>query len=391
MIKLLTIIGARPQIIKAAAISRAVREKFAGQVEEHILHTGQHYDANMSEVFFRELGIPEPDYNLHVGSGSHGVQTAKIIEGIESVLTEQHYDGVIVYGDTNSTLAAAVAASKIHVPVFHVEAGLRSFNMGMPEEINRIVCDQLSSVLFTPTMTGMKNLMAEGFSGEGMNGLMDERTPIKSLVRFADGRGQRVVLSGDVMYDNSMYFSAMADVQSDIIERLGLRYRQFVLATIHRPANTDNPENLRSIFRALNDIAEQYQMDVVLPLHPRTRKMIGDLRLEIGDLSDRIRIIEPASFFEIIRLEKNAAIVMTDSGGVQKEAFFYGTPCVILRPETEWVEIVEAGAGILADADYERIMAAYEALVNKPVQFPALFGDGHASEKILNEIVKYLG
>lgn len=378
MIKLLTIIGARPQIIKAAAISRAVREKFAGQVEEHILHTGQHYDTNMSEVFFRELGIPEPDYNLHVGSGSHGVQTARIIEGIEAVLMEQHFDGVIVYGDTNSTLAAAVAASKIHVPVFHVEAGLRSFNMGMPEEINRIVCDQLSSVLFTPTLTGLRNLEAEGFSS------------IKSRVRFADGRGQRVVLSGDVMYDNSMYFSAMADVQSDIIERLGLRYRQFVLATIHRPANTDNPENLRSIFRALNDITEQHQLDVVLPLHPRTRKMIGDLRLEIGDLSDRIRIIEPASFFEIIRLEKNAAIVMTDSGGVQKEAFFYGTPCVILRPETEWVEIVEAGSGIIADADYERIMAAYEALVNKPVQFPALFGDGHASEKILSEIMNYL-
>ena len=275
MIKLLTIIGARPQIIKAAAISRAVREKFAGQVEEHILHTGQH---------FRELGIPEPDYNLHVGSGSHGVQTARIIEGIEAVLTEQHYDGVIVYGDTNSTLAAAVAASKIHVPVFHVE-GLRSFNMGMPEEINRIVCDQLSSVLFTPTLTGLRNLEAEGFSS------------IKSRVRFADGRGQRVVLSGDVMYDNSMYFSAMADVQSDIIERLGLQYRQFVLATIHRPANTDNPENLRSIFRALNDIAEQHQMDVVLPLHPRTRKMIGDLRLKIADF--RLKVIEPASFFEI--------------------------------------------------------------------------------------------
>lgn len=375
MIKLLTIIGARPQIIKAAAISRAVREKFAGQVEEHILHTGQHYDANMSEVFFRELGIPEPDYNLHVGSGSHGVQTARIIEGIESVLTEQHYDGVIVYGDTNSTLAAAVAASKIHVPVFHVEAGLRSFNMGMPEEINRIVCDQLSSVLFTPTLTGLRNLEAEGFSS------------IKSRVRFADGRGQRVVLSGDVMYDNSMYFSAMADVQSDIIERLGLRYRQFVLATIHRPANTDNPENLKSILRALSDIAAK-GMDVVLPLHPRTKKRIEDLGLQIADF--RLKVIEPASFFEIIRLEKNAAIVMTDSGGVQKEAFFYGTPCVILRPETEWVEIVDAGAGIIADANYERIMAAYEALVNKPVQFPALFGDGKASEKILSEIVKYL-
>lgn len=375
MIKLLTIIGARPQIIKAAAISRAVQEKFAGQVEEHILHTGQHYDANMSEVFFRELGIPEPDYNLHVGSGSHGVQTARIIEGIEAVLTEQHYDGVIVYGDTNSTLAAAVAASKIHVPVFHVEAGLRSFNMGMPEEINRIVCDQLSSVLFTPTLTGLRNLEAEGFSS------------IKGRVRFADGRGQRVVLSGDVMYDNSMYFSAMADVQSDIIERLGLRYRQFVLVTIHRPANTDNAENLKSILRALSDIAAK-GMDVVLPLHPRTKKRIEDLGLEIADF--RLKVIEPASFFEIIRLEKNAAIVMTDSGGVQKEAFFYGTPCVILRPETEWVEIVDAGAGIIADADYERIMAAYEVLVNKPVQFPALFGDGKASEKIISEIINYL-
>lgn len=382
MKKLLTIIGARPQIIKAAAISRAVRTKFAGQVEEHILHTGQHYDANMSEVFFRELGIPEPDYNLHVGSGSHGVQTARIIEGIESVLTEQHFDGVVVYGDTNSTLAAAVAASKIHVPVFHVEAGLRSFNMGMPEEINRIVCDQLSSVLFTPTLTGLRNLEAEGFSS------------IKSRVRFADGRGQRVVLSGDVMYDNSMYFSAMADVQSDIIERLGLRYRQFVLATIHRPANTDNPENLSSIFRALLDIADKEQIDVVLPLHPRTRKMLPQqLSPELlarVEANGRLRIIEPASFFEIIRLEKNAAIVMTDSGGVQKEAFFYGTPCIILRPETEWVEIVEAGAGILADADYERIMKAYADLSGREVKFPPLFGDAHASEKMLSEIVKYL-
>lgn len=368
MIRLLTIVGARPQIIKAAAISRAVRTQFAGQIEERILHTGQHYDDNMSEMFFRELGIPAPDYNLHVGSGSHAEQTGKMMVGIEKVLKDAQYDAVLVYGDTNSTLAAAVSASKLQVPVFHVEAGLRSYNRTMPEEINRVVCDQLSTILFAPTQTAVDNLQKEG-------------VPM---------RNQKVVLSGDVMYDNSMYFSAMADVQSDIIERLGLKYRQFVLATIHRPANTDNAENLRSIFRALNDIAEQHQMDVVLPLHPRTRKMIGDLRLEIGDLSDRIRIIEPASFFEIIRLEKNAAIVMTDSGGVQKEAFFYGTPCVILRPETEWVEIVEAGAGIIADADYERIMAAYEALVNKPVQFPAVFGDGHASEKIIQEILMYL-
>ena len=378
MIKLLTIIGARPQIIKAAAISRTVRSKFAGQIEEKILHTGQHYDDNMSEVFFRELGIPAPDYNLHVGSGSHGVQTARIIEGIESVLLGEHFDGVIVYGDTNSTLAAAVAAAKIHVPVFHIEAGLRSFNMAMPEEQNRIVCDALSSILFAPTRTAVENLEAEGVG-----------CTVYGVRRFANGKTQRVVLSGDVMYDNSMYFSAMADMKSDIIERLGLSYRNFVLATIHRPANTDNKENLVSLFRTLNDIATS-GIDVILPCHPRTRKMIGNLSLVIGDLSPRLRIIDPVSFFEIIRLEKNARVVMTDSGGVQKEAFFYGTPCVILRPETEWVEIVEAGAGIIADVDYERIMAAYEALVNKPVQFPALFGDGHASEKIIGEIVEYL-
>jgi len=417
MIRLLTVIGARPQIIKAAAISRAVREKFAGQVEEHILHTGQHYDDNMSEVFFRELGIPEPDYNLHVGSGSHGVQTARIIEGIEGVLMgdcnqctgsgvqDKPFDGIIVYGDTNSTLAAAVAASKIHIPVFHIEAGLRSFNMAMPEEINRIVCDQLSSVLFTPTLTGLKNLKAEGFpvdgvrcTGDGVRctvyGVQEAQSRVDGaqcgVRKFADGREQKVVLSGDVMYDNSMYFSAMADMKSDIIERLGLSYRNFVLATIHRPANTDNAANLKSIFRALADIAKKDNLDIVLPLHPRTRKKMADFRLEIDDLGGRIKIIEPASFFEIIRLEKNARVVMTDSGGVQKEAFFYGTPCVILRSETEWVEIVDAGAGILADADYERIMEAYRLLSEHHVHFPPLFGDAHASEKILSEIIDYL-
>ena len=393
MIKLLTIIGARPQIIKAAAISRAVRNMFTGQIEEKILHTGQHYDDNMSEVFFRELGIPAPDYNLHVGSASHGVQTARIIEGVEAVLLndKQGFDGVIVYGDTNSTLAAAVAAAKIHVPVFHIEAGLRSFNMSMPEEINRIVCDQLSSILFTPTLTGLTNLQSEGFQVEDL-GLQNSKSKfynkaIKTQVRFANGRGQRVVLSGDVMYDNSLHFSAMADEKSDIIERLHLTPKQFVLATIHRPANTDNAANLQSILRALSDIAAK-GMDVVLPLHPRTKKRIEDLGLRIADYS--LKAIAPASFFEIIRLEKNAAVVMTDSGGVQKEAFFYGTPCVILRPETEWVEIVDAGAGIIADADYARIMDAYAQLVNKPVQFPTLFGDGHASEKILSEIIQYL-
>lgn len=389
MIRILTIIGARPQIIKAAAISRAINTHFAEQVEEVILHTGQHYDTNMSAVFFDELGIPQPQYNLHVGSGTHAMQTARIMEGVEQVLIDAQkgnkpFDGILVYGDTNSTLAAAVAAAKIHIPVFHVEAGLRSFNMSMPEEVNRIVCDQLSSVLFTPTNTGLHNLEQEGFAADG----------IKQRTRFANAKGQCVVLSGDVMYDNSLYFSKMADNKCDIIERMGLTNRGFILATIHRPANTDNPANLQSIFTALLDIADRDQIDVVLPLHPRTRKMLDvqltpELLMRV-EKNNHMRIIEPASFFEIIRLEKNARIVMTDSGGVQKEAFFFQTPCVILRPETEWVEIVEAGAGIITDADYTRIMDAYNMLVGKEVIFPPLFGDGHASEKILERIVKYI-
>lgn len=388
MIRLLTIIGARPQIIKAAAISRAIQTHFSDQIEEQILHTGQHYDQNMSDVFFEELGIPKPHYNLRVGSAPHGVQTARITEGVEQVLeyaslAGKPYDGVIVYGDTNSTLAAAIAAVKIHVPVFHIEAGLRSFNMSMPEEVNRIVCDQLSSLLFTPTLTGLRNLAQEGFAEDG----------IKQRVRFANDKGQRVVLSGDVMYDNSLFYSKIADQKSDILERLGLQPRGFVLATIHRPANTDNADNLQSIFRALLDIADNEKIDIILPLHPRTRKMLqtqlsAEL-LERIETTRRMKIIRPASFFEIIRLEKNARVVMTDSGGVQKEAFFFRTPCVILRPETEWVEIIEAGAGVIADANYQDIMDAYRLLAGKQLTFPPLFGDGHASEKILTEILEF--
>ncbi len=229
-IKLLTVIGARPQIIKAAAVSREIKNNFFDRIEEKILHTGQHYDANMSQVFFDELGIPAPDFNLGVGSGSHGVQTAKMIEGIEKVLTEEHFDGIILYGDTNSTLAGAVAASKIHVPIFHIEAGLRSFNMAMPEEVNRIVCDQLSSILFPPTLTGLRNLEREGF-------MLD-------LARFKDGRGRRIVISGDVMYDNCMYFAPIAKEKSDVMSRLGLEQNGFILSTIHRNNNTDNRKGL---------------------------------------------------------------------------------------------------------------------------------------------------
>ena len=398
MIHLLTIIGARPQIIKAAAFSRAVAawnntHSPEQQVVEAILHTGQHYDDNMSAVFFRELGIPEPDYNLHVGSGSHGVQTARMMEGIENVLVGAQgegcpFDGVVLYGDTNSTLAGAVAASKLHVPVFHIEAGLRSFNMAMPEEINRIVCDQLASVLFAPTGTAVANLHREGFV------LKDEKAPeaLKQR-RFRNGKGQYALNSGDVMYDNAVFFAPMAEQRSDILQRLQLADKQFVMATVHRPANTDDAANLTNIMTALADIADS-GIDVVLPLHPRTRKLLPgklpDSLLQRIENSQHLKLTDPVSFFEIICLERHARIVMTDSGGVQKESFFYGTPCVILRPETEWVEIVEAGAGIIADADYQRIMQAYNDLSGRQVHFPPLFGDGHAADCILDAVVKYL-
>lgn len=380
MIKLLTVIGARPQIIKAAAISRAVREKFRGQIEEKILHTGQHYDANMSQVFFDELGIPAPDYNLGVGSGSHGVQTAKMIEGIEKVLQSEHFDGIILYGDTNSTLAGAVAASKIHIPVFHIEAGLRSFNMTMPEEVNRIVCDQLSSILFPPTETGYKNLMKEGFGD--------------SKATFKNGKGRVVFNSGDVMYDNSMYFASLAEQKSPILKELEVESNGYILTTIHRPNNTDDPVRLSSILSTLIDLAEKDEIALVLPLHPRTRNLLSsNLASEVFERlthSAFVKIIPPASFFDIIVLEKNARIVMTDSGGVQKESFFFERPCVILRPETEWVEIVEHGAGIIADADPVRIKDAYSKLLGTHPKFPQLFGDAHAAEHILQKITEYL-
>jgi len=380
MIKLLTVIGARPQIIKAAAVSRAVSRFYSNEIEEKILHTGQHYDANMSQVFFDELGIPQPDFNLGVGSGKHGEQTSKMIAGIEEILLSEYFDGVILYGDTNSTLAGAVAASKIHVPVFHIEAGLRSFNMAMPEEVNRIVCDQLSSICFSPTQTGVDNLKREGF--------------FNSPAKFKNGKGRLVVNSGDVMYDNSIFFASLAEQKSDIISRLNLKTNDYILTTIHRPNNTDDSVRLTTILHSLLTITEQEGVTLVLPLHPRTRNLLKkNLDAAVYEKLKRsplVKIIPPASFFEIIMLERHAQIVMTDSGGVQKEAFFFERPCVILRPETEWTEIVDYGAGIIADADYQRIVNGYEEFVNKKVCFPMLFGDGNASERILNEIINYL-
>lgn len=373
MLKLLTVIGARPQIIKAAAISRAVSQSFAGQIEEKILHTGQHYDANMSQVFFDELGIPQPHFNLGVGSGRHGEQTAKMIAGIEEVLLGEKFDGVVLYGDTNSTLAGAVAAAKLHVPVFHIEAGLRSFNMAMPEEQNRIVCDQLSSICFAPTQTAADNLRREGF--------------MESRAQFPNGRGRLVCNCGDVMYDNSIHFAAVAQQRCHILEQLGLQPDGYILATIHRDNNTDDPARLGAILQALADIQSESGLPVVLPLHPRTKAKLSALNTPHSAL----RCIPPASFLEMTQLEQHARIVMTDSGGVQKESFFFERPCVILRPETEWVEIVDHGAGIIADADYGRITDAFRTLSDQTVRFPRLFGDGHAAEKMLQCILQYNG
>ena len=377
--KIVTIVGARPQIIKAAAISRAVAKN--PSIKEVIVHTGQHYDHNMSEVFFSELGIPKPDINLNVGSGSHGKQTAIMIEKIEQVLVDHAPNAVLVYGDTNSTLATAIAAAKIHVPIVHVEAGLRSFNKKMPEEINRIMCDHASTLLFSPTSTGLMNLVNEGFNTD--NG---EKTNIDH---------PKVYHCGDVMYDNSIYFSQLSDQKSSLIKQLGVEENEFILSTVHRNDNTDNLENLSSIFHSFIEIGNKFKIPIILPLHPRTSKMmdklLSDQLKEEIQKSEYIRIIPPASFLDIIALEKNCRMVITDSGGVQKEAYFFKKPCVILRPQTEWVEIVETGSAVITDANKNKICnAVSEFFSKKELNFPPVFGDGKAAEFIVNEIVNEL-
>jgi UDP-GlcNAc3NAcA epimerase len=377
--KIITIIGARPQIIKAAAISRAIRVHFAGKMKEIIVHTGQHYDENMSQVFFEELQIPKPDYNLQVGSGNHGQQTAKMLEGIEEIILKEKPNAVLVYGDTNSTVAGGLAASKLLVPLIHIEAGLRSFNKAMPEEINRIACDHMSTLLFSPTRQGVENLKREGFE-------LAAKTPYT-----IDNPG--VYHCGDIMYDNSLYFSELA-ADRPIINELGLK-PGFILSTIHRNNNTDDASRLSAIFDALITITETHQVQLVLPLHPRTRKMMetnlsADIQKRLND-NTLIKIIPPVSFLDVIALEKNAGMIVTDSGGVQKEAFFFQKPCIILRPETEWVEIVENGNAVLCDADKNRILEAFAAFQQKKnLTYPHLFGDGKAAEFICSEILKHI-
>jgi UDP-GlcNAc3NAcA epimerase len=379
--KIITIIGARPQIIKSSAMSRAIKNHFSNEIQEIIVHTGQHYDENMSEIFFKEMGIPFPNYNLNVGSGSHGAQTAKMIEGLEEIYVKEKPDAVLVYGDTNSTIAGALAAVKIHIPVIHVEAGLRSYNKAMPEEVNRIACDHMSSLLFSPTITGLENLEKEGFT-------------LNSNEK-ATANSPRVFQCGDIMYDNSLYFSSISDEKSTLLNLLGLKNEEYILTTIHRDSNTDIAENLESIFKALLEISKVSGLSVVFPAHPRTRgKMKDQLSSELFneiEKSDKFLMIDPAGFLDIIALEKNAKLIITDSGGLQKEAYFFQKPCVILRPQTEWVEIVNNGNAILADADYFRIVDAYSKLSSKEdFTFPDFYGNGAAAEFICEKIIELI-
>lgn len=352
--KVVTIVGARPQFIKAAAVSREIL-KHPERIEEVMVHTGQHYDPNMSQVFFDELEIPAPRYNLEVSGGSHGAMTGRMLEGIERILLDEQPDWVLIYGDTNSTLAGALAAAKLHIPVAHVEAGLRSFNMRMPEEINRILSDRVSTLLLCPTATAAENLAREGITA-GVHNV------------------------GDVMYDVALYYRQRARETSQILDKLRLQERSFALATCHRAENTDDPARLEGIFSALAQIAEQ--LPVVLPLHPRTRKVLQQYGLE--DYLSRLMVVSPLPFLDMVALEQAAKIILTDSGGVQKEAFFYQVPCVTMRDETEWTETVLLGWNTLVGAAREQILeAAWNATKRKPSKTDDPYGLGDASAKIV--------
>jgi UDP-GlcNAc3NAcA epimerase len=357
--KILTVVGARPQFIKAATVSRKLKEK---GIDEFIVHTGQHHDANMSQVFFDEMDIPVPNVNLGIHNMSHAEMTGRMMVEIEKVLVAQRPHALLVYGDTNSTMSGALAAAKLHIPVAHVEAGLRSFNMRMPEEVNRVVTDRVSRYLFCPTAASIANLKAEGF----------EQTDAA------------IVQSGDVMYDSVLYYRNTLGGQASVIDNLPLKSHDFVLATLHRAENTDDPVRLAEICSALNEIHKKNP--VVLPLHPRTRTF---LKLHGIELS--VCLIEPVGYFDMLRLLDRCGLVMTDSGGLQKESYFSGKFCITLRDETEWTELVDRNVNSLAGANREKIVSLFHANMNKTVGSKSdLYGDGNASGKIADYLSKSL-
>ncbi|GBC90642.1 MAG: UDP-N-acetylglucosamine 2-epimerase (non-hydrolyzing) [Fimbriimonadales bacterium] len=362
--KILTVIGARPQFIKASSVSRWLAQRPLAR--EVIVHTGQHYDYEMNQIFFEQLELRPPDYHLNIGSGTHGAQTGRMLEAIEQVLFQEKPDWVLVYGDTNSTLAGALAAAKCHIPVAHVEAGLRSFNRRMPEEVNRVLTDHLSSLLFAPTPQAVENLRREG---------------------IAEGA---IHLVGDVMYDSALYYAQKAEHVSSILETLSLKPKEYVLATLHRAENTDDPARLEAILRGLAEVAQQ--IPLVLPMHPRTRRAVEQFRLM--EALHPIRVTEPLGYLDMLLLEKHARLIVTDSGGVQKEAFFYRVPCVTLRDETEWVELVAAGWNRLAPprtASDVKVAVMVSLASQPPEQTPALYGDGAAGQRIVDILLSREG
>lgn len=344
--KIISIVGARPEFIQAAPVSRALR---AAHHHEILVHTGQHYDYLMSQAFFEELGIPAPDYNLEAGSGSHGYQTGEMLIRMEKVLLQENPDLVIVRGDTNSTIAGSLAASKLHIPTAHIEAGERSFDRRMPEEINRLVADRLADVHFCVSQTAVKHLAAEGIT-------------------------QSVHWTGDVMLDALLQNRSIALRKSDVLSRLGLCTGQYTLATIHRAANTDNPARLTQIVHAFNRVDET----IVFPMHPRTRKMLSQLDVSFAA---HVQVIEPVSYFDMVMLEANARLIATDSGGVQREAYYWSKPCLTLRDETEWTETVQVGWNKLVGTDPDKIVQAWRNFV-PPEDHPPIYGDGTAAQQI---------
>jgi UDP-GlcNAc3NAcA epimerase len=380
MVKIVTVVGARPQFIKAAAISRAIRSQFGDQIKEVLLHTGQHYDPGMSQVFFEELGLPKEDYNLNVGSGTHAVQTAAIMIGVEEILLKEKPDYLLLYGDTNSTLAGAVAASKLHIPIIHIEGGVRSYYKGMPEEVNRVICDHLSTLIFVPTLSGVESLWREGFQ-------KNNQPPFT-----ADN--PKVYHCGDIMYDNSLLLAEVAKKKSTVLDQHDLRAKKFALVTMHRPNNVDDPEILENLFHTFSQLAIENDLTMVIPLHPRTAKVFDEkvseeIRQQVKS-NPLIKIIPPVSFLDITALEMEAEIVMTDSGGVQKEAYYFRKPCVIMMEKTAWVELEQSGTAILTSNDAQKIRSAFNSLMAKKSQmtFPEIFGDGKASYFICEKILE---
>jgi len=394
--KIISVVGARPQFIKVAPILRAItayNTENRGGIEHLLIHTGQHYDYEMSQAFFVDLELPEPHYNLGVGSGSHAYQTGEMLRGLEKVFLKERPDFVLVYGDTNSTLAAALAAVKLHLPIAHVEAGLRDYDKKIPEEVNRLLTDHVSTLLFCPSRTGVENLRQEGYQNIAWGGELAPLEQGEDLPSF-ELNHPLVINTGDVMVDALLHNAELAEKHSKILNQLKLEpdglknLKGYALVTVHRAENTDDPERLQSIFVALGQLAND-GVPVVIPLHPRTRKALAKLP-QAGTLLKRLQIIPPAPYKDMLVLERHAQVVLTDSGGVQKEAFLLRVPCVTMNRTSGWVETVESGLNRLVGADSKKILSASRAFLRDgtPKVDATPYGDGHAAERIVNILAK---